>query len=502
MPDPVPLKTAPPAQAVPEPPPPPEVTFNSIVERARKAALKAVDSWTSHPVSLLLVPLGLILALWYHEKTLPRDYVGISLIYLVAATVVIGTTVFLRSRMSAQGADGFFVFRVFLIAVAEIMAAALAFPWLQEVNGTVIALMMVVAASIILTGYWILLEYVLDKGNWSARWLGLPILFVIGLAMPLGVEVLPGIELAAKKSGAIANVRASVNSVETALARAEKAQAELRSAQALAQSAAATFVKIINGEERVPETTALDDRNDERRKGPLSGQLRATLGKINTAEEALGKALKADAQALSDLRANLKQLVAVLTNLNPEDKSAKPEELLTRLIGIQASANQLIGQANATANGLRGTFTGLAEPMATELAKTTNSASRIGIIHAHIASISGVEKGMVPVLQAIADIPVVSERPRAKGTLEVLLDFNQISQTSGMVGDVSRILLFAWFPALVFIIAVLLRATGTMPLPVKLVLVSALVGGVIYLSWPALKQINWPNLFTLNSSSQ
>ncbi|NBV54418.1 MAG: hypothetical protein EBR79_01745 [Proteobacteria bacterium] len=449
-----------------------------------------------NPFAFLLLPLGLVAVWWYHEQFMPKDIIGVTILYLTLYAVVIGIVAFVRPYMPTENADGWFIFRVFLILVAEGTSAVLAYPWFLETNGQTTANIVTVAATILVTGYWIYLERMPEESERAGRWVGLPTMFILGIVIAIGLHILPALSTAGRQTAGVENVRTGTSLVENALERAEQAQAGLASAKNLADSAATTLVRVINEEERVPVDTPLDQLTaaGQRATGTLSRQIRAAQNNVLNASQVL-KTQSEQAQVLiTPLRDRFKAVVGTLNTIRFDDKSVNPDNLLNELISIQAGANQLVTQAANTAKGLQGVFTNMAEPMEAELNKPNNSQGRIGIIRGHVVNIGNAEKSIQPVLTQIASLLPVTTRPSSRNVIDVVLDFRNPAQALGMMNEVVRYSFFPLFPAMLFLFTMALRKTNAVPRWFGVVMLVVLVGTLLYILSPLLVQLDWSRI--------
>lgn len=76
--------------------------------------------------------------------------------------------------------------------------------------------------------------------------------------------------------------------------------------------------------------------------------------------------------------------------------------------------------------------------------RVKNSRTRLAKVQNHIAALSGIRDAVTPVVARVEAIQTVSETPRSRGVLAVLLDRSNPEQAYGMAAEVARVMFFAW----------------------------------------------------------
>lgn len=412
--------------------PPTPLAFKDVMTALGQTLLRGGMMLVGNPATLILFLLGLAATVMFGGQ-FAGSYgtFGAVLAYLAATTLLMGIAGILKKHAPPpEDSGGWFIFLSIIAYAMSAVAGYAAYLGLREHMDTNLALVMAVVGSIALASLAVAAKGVYREGLQTKHFYMLPVMLLIIVVGGLAVEGVPSLLTAGKKAAGIENVRTFLTPVNLAVTRAKEAN------QVMSSLAAGLTGQIQTLEGRITEEKTPSA-------GPLSRALETGRDALAGAQLTLQANVTAADAELATLDGRLQK---VLKQLNEGGAATDPDALLSELTEIQSKANGIIGAAQAQTAGVTGALASLDKAMTAQLEdeRTKNSRNRLAKVNNHIAALSGVRDAVTPVVGRVEAIQQVSEAPRSRGVLAVLLDRKNPEQAYGMAAEVARVMFFAW----------------------------------------------------------
>ncbi|MFZ2619757.1 MAG: hypothetical protein WAX89_02695 [Alphaproteobacteria bacterium] len=414
-------------------PAPTDKTWGEIRQMVGRSIRRAVYEIASRPGVLILFVLGLVAAMmggWQYSGEAAVSLTSIAMMVkwvmaYIAGSVLLAYVGGMLAEFLPEPDEGRTVF--ILLSIVNYMASAyvgfMVFKGLEPSMGYGLALGGAAVTALFFSTWWLVLKIMITEKVDFKQALAVPLMVVVGIVLALTVEVPAAFNFGGKSASATQNVRAAVNLVATAIDRATQ-RVQIRTGMVGTLEAQ---ISVLNGRIKEEETPSV---------GALSRKLTAERDNLNASLGSLKTVVGTQTSAITALGGRL----AVVNKLLTDGGEFDTDKALAELIAVQSAANGIINEAPEL--GVRGVLNNLAAAMKSELAVENISKGRKGKIDAHVAALTGIQSNLEPIVVQAEGIKPVTERPKSRGTLEVLGDTWNTTEALNFAAEGIRIVFF------------------------------------------------------------